>query len=216
MRKRNITLSSAGLIAGLLIFLVAACMGPQKKQVDISETPVETAVDSRGFDPLELPADNEIISQTHPRTGEIRGKTLLVDSDTSAAAEKSAQITNLPDQVDTLNSQAYRIQVFTSKLYGEARQAVRIAEEIFDRPVYIDYEVPNFKVRVGSFANREDAEDYLPRVRAAGYSTGWVVMVNVAVKQAAPLYEDEYPYQFEDTTYYDTTYYDEGYGTDDQ
>jgi cell division septation protein DedD len=216
MRKRNIILNFAGLIAGLLIFLVAACMGPQKKQVEISETPVETAVDSRGFDPLELTADHEIVPQTHPRMGEIKGKTLLVDSDTSSAAEKSTQIANLPDQIDTLNSQAYRIQVFTSKLYGEARQAVRIAEEIFDRPVYIDYEVPNFKVRVGSFANRQDAEDYLPRVRAAGYSTGWVVMVNIAIKEAAPLYDDEYPHQFEDTTYYDTTYRDEGDGTDDQ
>jgi cell division septation protein DedD len=190
-------------------------MGPQKKQVEVSESPVETTVDSRGFDPLELPGDKEIIPRTHPRTGEIKGKTLLVDADTSSAAEESTQITDLPQQVDTLSSQAYRIQIFTSKLYGEARRAVKIAEEIFDRPVYTDYEVPNFKVRVGSFANREDSEAYLPRVRAAGYSTAWVVMVNIAVKQAAPLYDDGYPYQFEDTTLYDTTYYDEGDGTDD-
>ncbi len=216
MRRRVITLSPAVLIAGLLIFLVAACVGSQKKQIEISETPVETVVDNRGFDPLELPADNEVIPRTHPHTGEIIGRTILVDADSSSIVEESVQVANVPEDIDTLTSQAYRIQIYTSKLYGEARQAVRIAEEIFDRPVYIDYEVPNFKVRVGSFGNREDAEDYLPRVRAAGYSTGWVVMVNVAVKEAAPLYDDGYPYQFEDTTYYDTTYYDEGDGTDDQ
>ena len=214
MRRQSITLSRIVVVTGLL-FLIAACMGPQKKQVEITEKPAPVAVDSRGVDPLELPGDKEIVPQVHPRTGDITGKTRIIETDTSAV-EDSTEVVDLPVEVDTLGSQAYRIQVFTSKLYGEARRAVRVAEEIFDRPVYVDYEVPNFKVRVGSFSNREDAEDYLPRVRAAGYSTAWVVMVNVAVKQAAPLYDDEYPYEFEDTTYYDTTYIDEGDGADDQ
>ena len=71
--------------------------------------------------------------------------------------------------------------------------AVQVAEEIFDRPVYLDYEVPYFKIRVGSFFDRDQAEDYMMRARAAGYKEAWVVVTNVAVREAAPLYFDE-PY----------------------
>ncbi len=104
---------------------------------------------------------------------------------------------------DSVNGQAYRIQLYTSKLYGEARHELRVAQEIFDRPVFLDYEVPYYKIRVGSFADRDKADEYLQRVKAAGYSTAWVVIVNVGVKEAAPLYRDTAPVQDIDTTYND-------------
>ncbi|MBU0984142.1 MAG: SPOR domain-containing protein, partial [candidate division Zixibacteria bacterium] len=88
------------------------------------------------------------------------------------------------------NNQAFRVQIFTSKLYNDARQALRVAEEIFDRQLYIDYEVPYFKVRVGSFDTRDAAEAYQLKAKAAGYGNAWVVLVTVGVVEAAPLYDD--------------------------
>ena len=56
--------------------------------------------------------------------------------------------------------------------------------------MYLDYEVPYYKVRVGSFGSREEAEEYQQRAKAAGYRNAWVVMVNLGVKEAKPLYDE--------------------------
>ena len=57
--------------------------------------------------------------------------------------------------------------------------------------MYVDYEVPNYKVRVGNFVDRNAAEDYQQRVRAAGYGNAWVVMVNIGIREVAPLYQED-------------------------
>ena len=116
---------------------------------------------------------------------------------------------NLNEQIDTLNNQAFRVQILTTKVYGEARTALRVAEEIFDRPVFMDYEVPYFKLRVGNFAEREIAENYQQRARAAGYTNAWVVVVTVAVEEPAPLYE------ISPATAGDSLDYEHGSGQDD-
>jgi len=142
------------------------------------------------FDPLGLPRDLEAAPRESPRTGSIGGVARFVDSDTTgqSAAAGSGALTDIA--YDTLVHQAFRVQVFTSKAYGEARRTHRVAEEIFDQPVYTDYEVPYYKVRVGSFAERDKAEEYLQRVRAAGYREAWVVLVTTGVRETAPLYPD--------------------------
>ena len=122
---------------------------------------------------------------------------MLIESDPSEAEEDTLRtlFDNYSQPVDTINSQAFRVQLFTTKLYREAQEAVRTAEEIFDQSVYVDYEVPYFKVRVGSFADRDAAEDYQQRAKAAGYRNAWVVMVNVSIREATPLYDNlgEFP-----------------------
>lgn len=154
--------------------------------------PTTPETDSRGYDPLELPEDREIVPEAHPRSGHISGQTAFVEV-ADMEADTVAAIAQLPpDAVDSLSNQAFRVQLFTSKAYGEARHAVNVAEEIFDRPVYLDYEVPYFKVRVGSFADREGAEEYMMRAKTAGYDNAWVVAVNVRVKETPSLYDESF------------------------
>ena len=155
-----------------------------EKQVDESDER------DRRFDPLELRQDLEVVPEKYPKAGEIRGEVETVASETPFDDTAYSRIVGLPDAIDTLNHQVYRVQLFTSKLYGEARRALRVAQEIFDRSVYLDYEVPYFKVRVGGFPNREDAEDYQQRAKAAGYPKAWVVMVTVDIEEPAPLYPE--------------------------
>jgi hypothetical protein len=175
-----------------LLGLVFGCARPP---ADIEETPSDEAPqigDSRGFDPLELPSDREIIPARYPRSGTISGRQVLVEAESGESKDDTSfvELENFTREVDTLNSQAFRVQLFTSKVYQEARATARVAEEIFDQPVYVDYQVPNFKVRVGDFADRDDAESYAQRAKAAGYTSAWVVMVNIDVKEAAPLYDN--------------------------
>jgi hypothetical protein len=149
----------------------------------------EPETDARGYDPLELPEDREVVPVTHPKSGAITGELAFVTTD-EAPSDTAAAVIDIPDQIDSLFNQAYRIQLFTGKVYGEAKYAHTVAEEIFDRPVFLDYEVPYFKIRVGNFADREKAEEYLMRVMTAGYTNAWVVAVNVRVQETAPLYDE--------------------------
>ncbi len=196
----------------LLVFL-AGCQPVKREtpQEEPTRTPTPEA-DPRGFDPLELPEDREVVPLEHPRPGEISGRKEFVDVQQMVSDTSYGQAADVLGTVDSLNNQAYRIQLFTAKAYGEANQARQVAEEIFDRPVFMDYEVPYFKVRVGSFADRDDAEEYLMRAKAAGYTDAWVVMVNVRVKEAAPLYDETVIPKVIDTVFYD----DEELINDDQ
>ena len=188
MKKPNSIYNIIALI--LLASIVAGCAKKQPAVEPEARRPEAPKVDPRGFNPLELPEDREVIPLKHPRGGDIVGQASFVATGGTTADTAYIDERQVSEELDSLNNQAYRIQLFTSKAYGEARYAHQVAEEIFDQVVVTDYEVPYFKVRVGSFGSREDAEEYLMRVRSAGYSDAWVVMVNVRVKETAPIYDE--------------------------
>ena len=125
----------------------------------------------------------------YPRSGSIEGAASAGAIGVPEDTIDSAMDVVLFDQIDSANHQTYRVQLFTSKLYERAHHERLVAQEIFDRPVFLDYEVPYFKVRVGGFADRDDAEQYQQRARAVGYTNAWVVMVNVDVEALTPLYD---------------------------
>lgn len=141
------------------------------------------------YDPLESTEDRQVVPSVAPNESEILAGAV---GEKAAMAEPSDPEWNYLaplEQIDTLNSQAYRVQILTTKVYGEASAARRVAEEIFDRPVFMDYEVPYFKLRVGNFSDRDEAESYQTRAKAAGYANAWVVMVMVGVQELKPLYD---------------------------
>ncbi len=143
------------------------------------------------LDPLELPQDTRVVPQLQPRKGEIIGSgnepVTKNNSNENKAVEPAKPIKS---QVDSLSSQALRIQLHSTELFGEAKRERLVAEEIFDQPVYLDYEVPYYKVRVGNFLQRKEAESYLSKAKTAGYQNAWIVAVRVNVKEAQPLYEN--------------------------
>ncbi len=87
--------------------------------------------------------------------------------------------------------QGFRIQVFSSNNYDEA-VAVRNALNM-DLPVqwvYMIYDAPTYKVRVGDFTNRADANLAVDGFIEKGYKGAWVVpdriVNNPPPKPAAP------------------------------
>jgi hypothetical protein len=175
----------------LAIGLGTGCLKPQ---VEIAETAdsVAVAADARGYDPLELARDRELVPELFPRADEIVGKQVILEKNAAGPISDSTlgEGKSPAKPSDTLNSQSYKVQIFTGLVYGEARQIARVAEEIFDQPVSVDYEVPNFKVRIGNWQNRASAELYQQKARAVGYTNAWVVMAGVNVREVAPLYDD--------------------------
>lgn len=171
-----------------MLLLLAGCT---PKSADSSRPNEAEAppVEVRGYDPLELPQDRDIVPQLRPLNGPIAGRDQLVPRDTVASDTVTIQSIRSKALIDSTNNQAFRVQLFTSKLFGEARRQLQVAEEIFDQPVYMDYEIPYFKVRVGNFPDRDAAEAYQQRAKAIGYSNAWVVLVTVNVQETSPLYE---------------------------
>lgn len=89
---------------------------------------------------------------------------------------------------DTLAAQVFRVQLGMIDTYSDARRALAVALEIFDQPVSLDYEVPYYKLRVGEFPTRKEAELYQQRARGAGYANAWVMVATVTAKQIEPVY----------------------------
>ncbi len=215
MRMKN-TRNICSILAALSLLLVSGCQKKAAMTTTVGEEGRATT-DSLRFDPLELVEDRTIVPEEYPVSADVSGRETIIVDDSELGTDRSSP-EELPDEVvdevDSVTSQSFQVQIFTSELYGEAKHARRVAEEIFDRPVYADYEVPYFKVRVGGFADRYKAEEYAQRVRAAGYTDAWVVATTMSARQAAPLYDESSPTPgFEDTTAVsDTTNVEEGAG----
>lgn len=154
-----------------LAALIVSISGPfaAEKKATPKSAPVP-ATTVRGIEPLSLSGDLILITSIAPQTTPIGG--------TQALNTGSGRATLV-----------FRVQILTSQGFGEARKAAQVAEEIFDQPVHVDYEIPNFKVRVGDFADRGSAEEYRRVAQQLGYSNCWVVPVTIGVVEASPLYD---------------------------
>lgn len=73
----------------------------------------------------------------------------------------------------------YRVQIFAFNDMASANTAVKTAEGKFDLPLYVDFLDGLYKVRVGNFANRNDAEHYRGMAVNKGYADAWVVQSQI-------------------------------------
>ncbi len=138
------------------------------------------------FDPLELSRDTVSIPIQMVQAARLAE---AKQSDSIRLAAQRQSSLQAGDLGDSARYQSFRVQLSTSETYGESRHALQVAEEIFDQPVFLDYDIPYFKLRVGEFRTRSEADLYALKAKAAGYSNAWVVTVNVSVRQAPPLYD---------------------------
>ncbi|MCK4460154.1 MAG: SPOR domain-containing protein [candidate division Zixibacteria bacterium] len=175
------------LITALWLIWGAGCILPQRGGEESSPDAGTIPEELARYDPLESSQDRQVVPSAYPSDQPINAGGSQQEIRDEATGDTG--YLNLIEPIDTLNNQAFRVQILTTKVYGEARTARRVAEEIFDRPVFMDYEVPYFKLRVGNFAEREAAENYQQRAKAAGYTNAWVVVVTVGVEEPTPLYE---------------------------
>ncbi len=166
----------------LLIFIISGCRGTFAPPSAGEEQPETAPQKTKGkYAPLSQSEDFVIVP--HAVSFEA-----VVDSTQNPAVENPlAAVTG--DSSFLVGDKVYRIQLFTAKEYGPAIREKNIAIEVFDQPVMMDYEVPYYKIRVGNFATRDEAEEYLPAARESGYKTAWVVRAYVNVKTVEAIYD---------------------------
>ena len=69
----------------------------------------------------------------------------------------------------------YRVQIVISQNEQELQDVKIEIEKSIDEQTYIIFELPNYKLRVGNFLNRKEAESFQKKIVRLGYRTAWVV-----------------------------------------
>ena len=75
----------------------------------------------------------------------------------------------------TNSVKGYRIQIMISENEKDLINVKQKLELIIKENIYIKFELPNYKLRVGNFDSRKKAETYRNKVIQLGYRSAWVV-----------------------------------------
>ncbi len=79
--------------------------------------------------------------------------------------------------------EGYRIQLFAGR---DKLQAKRVEGDALNRSglsVYLNYEAPQYKVRVGNFSDRDQAMQDCNRLKQLGFSEAWVVRTTIMAQR---------------------------------
>ncbi len=183
MTGRSIFKVLCGVVA---VVMLAGCIdeqpvaGEERQAQPVTQKQAKPSKPVESVDALDLAQDTIPISRQLTKEAQ-RGMTRLVPP---------AKIFPGGDAVgkDTLAAQVFRVQLGMIDTYSEARRALAVAQELFDQPVTLDYEVPYYKLRVGEFATRKEAESYQQKAKGAGYNNAWVMVGSVTIRQIEPMY----------------------------
>jgi len=78
--------------------------------------------------------------------------------------------------------EGYRVQVLSTLDHESAADLRTKLHPQFDDEVYVIFDPPNYKVRVGNFRSRFDAEVAQLRLQKMGYATAWIIRSEVWVR----------------------------------
>jgi cell division septation protein DedD len=76
----------------------------------------------------------------------------------------------------------YRIQIFASTEEVRAKEVAGEARSRLGEPVYIEFEAPLYKVRVGDCVTRGEADALKERAAQQGYDGAWVAETTVQAR----------------------------------
>ena len=73
----------------------------------------------------------------------------------------------------------YRVQIYLSLQQDDAENVANAARGKIDEKVFVEFDPPYYKVRIGNCTNSEDVEELLNKVKRAGYPDAWVVRAKI-------------------------------------
>ena len=81
-------------------------------------------------------------------------------------------------------SEGYRVQILATRYFDYADSlAISISSKIIDS-VYVEFETPNYKVRVGDFIDRDSAELLQQKLLNMGYKSAWILRTKITAQIA--------------------------------
>ena len=75
--------------------------------------------------------------------------------------------------------EGYRVQVLATRYIERADSLAAIMKNTISDSVYVDFEAPNYKVRVGDFIDRDIAETLQQELVKMGYNSAWILRTRI-------------------------------------
>lgn len=72
-------------------------------------------------------------------------------------------------------TEGYRVQILATHSAQKADSLRLLLEQKIDDPVYVIFETPNYKVRVGDYLSRSQAEAQQAQLVKIGYPNAWIL-----------------------------------------
>jgi hypothetical protein len=151
--------------AAIAILIASGCasrrFAEKPKEEDSKGNASSLAEYEKTFNPVDY--DQEIvIASAAPVYDTLHRTQLEIPKDTVVMQEEAVQ--------------GFRIQVFSSSGVDEANLVRSLVQEKFSKDsVYVEYDAPVYKIRVGDFINRYEANQRLPEFIEKGYRDAWIV-----------------------------------------
>ena len=79
-------------------------------------------------------------------------------------------------------NEGYRIQIFESTVSSIARAEAKRFQNILGDSVYIDFEAPLYKLRIGNFIERKNAERVIETIERLGAKDSWIIRTKIDLK----------------------------------
>ena len=76
-------------------------------------------------------------------------------------------------------SEGYRVQVLATRYFERANSLAVIMKNTVSDSVYVDFEAPNYKVRIGDFIDRDSAESLQQELVQMGYNSAWILRTRI-------------------------------------
>ncbi|MBI1806300.1 MAG: SPOR domain-containing protein [Ignavibacteria bacterium] len=113
----------------------------------------------------------------NPADYDVDVKTIL-DEENRQRSTLEPAIVVTPAAPETISG--FRVQVLFTQEIDQANQLKEnLANAVPDDWVYVVYEAPYYKVRVGNFADRSTANQMVRKLVSIGYKDAWIVPDNV-------------------------------------
>jgi cell division septation protein DedD len=158
---------------------LAGCGAKQPPETQVDKHPWEVRVESP-LDTIQVTPETQTTAQTVPSETQVTtGMETPVVTETAAAMPASGNTatpavqTSMPDSKSFIPG--WRVQIHAFPTMASAEAAAVKARQRFTEPVYVEYQAPMYKVRVGDFLTKDDARHMVNRAKAENYAQAWVV-----------------------------------------
>ena len=148
-----------------LFFPLLSCSLSQfgwKSEQESKEKKTEKVAYQEDFDPLSL--KEEEITIVPP------GK-----NENSGANANYVYIVPKTDKSQGEMAQGFRIQLMATTDENQAREIKKNAMLKLKGKIYLIFEAPHYKVRLGDYATRDEAKKYLEEAVRSGFQDAWIV-----------------------------------------
>ena len=78
--------------------------------------------------------------------------------------------------------EGFRVQILATEELAKAEQLQKDLSNILNQNIYIVFEAPNYKVRVGNFIDRNKAEVFRKNILNKGYTSSWIIRTRIEPK----------------------------------